>query len=49
MSSCEKNKAQWLSSQEDSNILSALGIYINSCFEKRNKDVTLTSNKELKP
>ena len=46
MSLCKNDKALWLLSQEDNNILSALGIYINCCFEKRIKDVTITSNKE---
>ena len=46
MSLCENDKALWLLSQEDNNILSALSIYINCCFEKRIKDVTITLNKE---
>ena len=46
MSLCENDKALWLLSQEDKNILSALVTYINCCFEKRIKDVTITSNKE---
>ena len=43
---CDNDKTIWLLSQEDKNILSALGTYINYCFEKRIKDVTITSNKE---
>ena len=46
MSLCAHDKALWLLSQEDNNILSAVGTYINCCFEKRIKDVTITSNKE---
>ena len=46
MSLCDNDKALWLLSQEDNNILSALRTYINCCFEKRIKDVTITSYKE---
>ena len=46
MSFCVNDKALWLLSQEDKNILSALGTYINCCFEKRIKDVTITSTKK---
>ena len=31
------DKARWLLLQEDRDILFALGTYIHSCFEKRNK------------
>ena len=48
MSFCNNYKALWLLSQEDKNILSALCTYINCCFEKRIKDVTITSNKDKK-
>ena len=37
MSLCDIDKARWLLIQEDENILFALGTYIHSCFEKRNK------------
>ena len=46
MSLCVNDKVLWLLSQEDKNILSALGTCINCCFEKRIKDVTITSNKK---
>ena len=46
MSLCVNDKSIWLLSQEDNNILSALGTYINCCFEKRIKDVIIPSNKE---
>ena len=48
MSLCVNDKALPLLSQEDKNILSALGTHINCCFEKRLKDVTITSNKNQK-
>ena len=35
MSLCANDKALWLLSREDGNILSALVTYINCCFEKR--------------
>ena len=34
---CDNDKARWLLFQEDRDILFALGTYIHSCFEKRNK------------
>ena len=37
MSLCDIDKARWLLIQEDENILFALGTYIHSSFEKRNK------------
>ena len=37
---CDNDKALWLLSQEDKNILSALVTYIHCCFEKKIKDVT---------
>ena len=46
MSLCDNDKALCHLSQEDKNILLALGTYINCCFEKRIKDVTITSNKD---
>ena len=46
VSLCVNDKVLWLLSQEDKNILSALGTYINCCFEKRIKDNTITSNKQ---
>ena len=33
----DNDKARWLLLQEDRDILFALGTYIHSCFEKRNK------------
>ena len=37
MSLCDIDKATWLLLQEDEKILFALGTYIHSCIEKRNK------------
>ena len=37
----DNDKAKWLLSQEDKNILFALGSFIHYCFEKRNKNVNL--------
>ena len=39
MLSDDNDKAKWLLSQDDENILSALGSFIHYCFEKRNKNV----------
>ena len=39
MSLHDNDKARWLLLQEDIDILWALGTYIHSCFEKRNKNV----------
>ena len=36
MTLCINAKALWLLSQKDKNILSALGTYIDCCFEKKN-------------
>ena len=46
MSLYDNDKAPWLLSQVDRTILSAQGTYINRCFEKTIKDVTITSNKD---
>ncbi|MCG7891698.1 MAG: hypothetical protein N0C80_15750 [Candidatus Thiodiazotropha endolucinida] len=35
----DSEKANWLLMQENLDILEALGIYINSCFEKRNNNI----------
>ena len=43
MSLCDIDKARWLL-QKDENILFALGTYIHSCFEKRNKNVKTKIN-----
>ena len=37
----DKDKAKWFLSQEDKNILFALGSFIHYCFEKRNKNMNL--------
>ena len=44
MSLCINDKARWLLLQEDRDILFALGTYIHSCFEKRNKNVLLNKD-----
>ena len=44
MSFCDNDKALWLLFREEKNILSALGTYMKCSFEKRIKDVTITSN-----
>ena len=42
------NKAKWLFSQEDKNILSALGSFIHYCFEKKeNKKQNVNLHKRL--
>ena len=38
----DNDKVMWLLSQEDKNILSALGSFIHYCFEKRNKKCEFT-------